>query len=35
VGFWKMYNTIHASMAIPLEDPVVDKSDLLGIQSTR
>ncbi len=24
VGFWKMYNTMHAAMAAPLETPVLD-----------
>jgi alkylhydroperoxidase family enzyme len=31
VGFWKMYNTMHLSMAIPIEDPVQDASDLLAV----
>jgi AhpD family alkylhydroperoxidase len=26
VGFWKMYNVIHAALAIPLEDPVLGEA---------
>ena len=23
VGFWKMYNTMHSAMNVPIEDPVL------------
>ena len=26
MGFWKMYNTMHTAMGVPLEDPVVQES---------
>jgi hypothetical protein len=24
IGFWKMYNTMHNAMNLPIEDPVQD-----------
>ena len=31
VGFWKMYNTMHAAMAAPLEDQVLEFQDWVDI----
>lgn len=32
VGFWKMYNTMHTAMDVPLEDPVLDYSNWVTVQ---
>jgi AhpD family alkylhydroperoxidase len=26
MGFWKMYNTMHTAMGVPIEDPVLDEA---------
>ena len=31
VGFWKMYNTIHDSLRIPIEQHLLERSDTVGI----
>lgn len=32
VGFWKMYNTMHLAMDVPLEDPMLEYSDWVNVQ---
>jgi alkylhydroperoxidase family enzyme len=31
VGFWKMYNTIHDSLHIPIESALLARSETVGI----
>ena len=33
VGFWKMYNTMHTAMGVPLEDPVLARGRVGGRSS--
>jgi uncharacterized peroxidase-related enzyme len=32
MGFWKMYNTMHTAMGIPLEDPVATEAGWVKVQ---
>ena len=32
VGFWKMYNTMHTAMGLPLEDPIAHESRWVKVQ---
>ncbi len=31
-GFWKMYNTMHTAMGVPLEDPVAHEAGWVSVQ---
>ena len=31
VGFWKMYNTMHTAMGVPLEDPVLEEAKWVNV----
>jgi alkylhydroperoxidase family enzyme len=32
VGFWKMYNTMHSAMGVPLEEPMLAFQDWVNVQ---
>ena len=32
VGFWKMYNLMHAAMALPIEDPMGGLEEWMHVQ---
>jgi uncharacterized peroxidase-related enzyme len=32
MGFWKMYNTMHTAMGVPLEDPVAQEAGWVQVQ---
>ena len=32
VGFWKMYNTMHTAMGLPLEEPIAHESRWVKVQ---
>lgn len=31
IGFWKMYNTMHTAMGVPLEDPVLKEAGWVDV----